>query len=266
MALISILVVGNTRRGEFVEARASLDALGRVIDAASVDEALGLLDAGEPAPAVIVVAQCYPGEFSAESLDRLRRQVPLARIVGLLGSWCEGETRTGYPWPGAIRLYWHQWIPQARRELEELVAGDRSTWSLASTATDEERLLAGSRKFHGAHGGLVALCVERIEMHDWLAAALGRHGLSTAWMRPGQRIRLAGVRAAVLDGSSLGKHDLGRLDQLRAELGAGVPIIALADFPRVEDRDRARAAGAAAVLSKPLLVEDLFWQLDQLAL
>jgi hypothetical protein len=30
----------------------------------------------------------------------------------------------------------------------------------------------------------------------------------------------------------------------------------------VEDRDRALAAGAAAVLAKPLLLEDLFWQLD----
>jgi CheY-like chemotaxis protein len=43
------------------------------------------------------------------------------------------------------------------------------------------------------------------------------------------------------------------------------PIVALLNFPRVEDRDRALAAGAAAVLSKPVLVEDLLWQLRQIA-
>ena len=34
-------------------------------------------------------------------------------------------------------------------------------------------------------------------------------------------------------------------------------------FPRVEDRDRVLAAGAAALLSKPLLLDDLFWQLER---
>jgi CheY-like chemotaxis protein len=54
------------------------------------------------------------------------------------------------------------------------------------------------------------------------------------------------------------------LRRLSEILGPATPIVAIVDFPRVEDRDRAMAAGAAAVLSKPLLLDDLFWQLDQL--
>ena len=57
---------------------------------------------------------------------------------------------------------------------------------------------------------------------------------------------------------------MSRLGQLRDRLGPTVPIVALLGFPRVEDRDRALAAGATAVLAKPLLLDDLFWQLDQL--
>jgi len=41
------------------------------------------------------------------------------------------------------------------------------------------------------------------------------------------------------------------------------PIVALLDFPRIEDRRRALAAGAQAILSKPLQVDDLFWELDR---
>jgi len=36
------------------------------------------------------------------------------------------------------------------------------------------------------------------------------------------------------------------------------------DFPRIDDRSRALAAGARAVVSKPFLIEDLFWQIDRL--
>ena len=50
-------------------------------------------------PDVIVVAQAFPGQFSHQAIDRLRRLAPLARMVGLMGSWCEGEMRTGSPWP-----------------------------------------------------------------------------------------------------------------------------------------------------------------------
>ena len=258
-----VLIIGDARRHEFVESRASLDRVGRVVDARSVDEAIAMLDASLVAPIVIVVAQSYPGEFSAESLDRLRRQAPLARIVGMLGSWCEGETRTGQPWPAAIRLYWHQWIAQAGREIVELFDGGGSSWSLPNTATDEERLLIEPSRPPEKREGLLALCVERFEAHDWLAATVARRGYSTVWIRPGERIRAGGVRAALFDGTSATDAEMTHLQQLANGLGSTVPIIALLDFPRIEDHDRALSGGASAVLSKPLLLDDLFWQLDE---
>jgi CheY-like chemotaxis protein len=264
-SVIPILVLGDSRRGEFAAARAVLAGSADVVDAGSIDEAVSLVDDGRFAPAVIVIAQSYPGEFSGEAIDRLRRCAPLARMVGLLGSWCEGETRSGHPWPGTIRLYWHQWVPQAGRELATLLGPGTSGWSLPSTASDEERLLATPSLAGSARDGLVALCVERHETHDWLAAALTRRGYSTVWLRPGQRTRLGRVRAAVFDAPSMSEAGLAPLGPLRATVGPEVPIVALADFPRVEDHQRLRSAGASAVLSKPLLVDDLYWQLDRLA-
>ncbi|MBN1589262.1 MAG: hypothetical protein JW888_07090 [Pirellulales bacterium] len=261
---IPILLLGDWRRREFHQARTCLDRWAPVAETPSIDEAVALVDSTQFMPAVIVVAQAYPGEFSGESLDRLRRRLPLARIVGLLGSWCEGETRTGHPWPATIRLYWHQWIAQCHRELDCLSAGSGSTWSLPSTATDEERLLTGPSGPFDGREGLIALCAERYETHEWLTAAARRRGYSTVWLRPHERVRIDGAKAAVFNGSAFSDYEVAQLRQLRKNLGPAVPIVALADFPRVEDRDRAVAAGAGAVLSKPLLLDDLYWQLDQL--
>lgn len=259
---ISILALGDWGQAEFRDARAHLTASGDVVDAATVDEAVGLLDAGRFAPAVVVVAESHPGEFSVDGLDRVRRSAPLARIVGLLGSWCEGEIRSGRPWPGVIRVYWHQWGAQAGRELAGLHG--RGSWSLPSTASDEERLLIAAPHGVEPRNGLVALCVEQLETYDWLSEALARRGYSITWVRSGRTAGVDGAVAAVFDVPSAGEAWLARLGEVHAALGPSVPIVALVGFPRVEDHRRLRAAGAAAVLSKPVLVDDLYWQLDNI--
>jgi CheY-like chemotaxis protein len=259
----TILLVGDTRRREFREADAALERAGDVARAADVEAALGVLEEGRVAPDVIVVAQAQPGQFAPEAVDRLRRLAPLARVLGLLGSWCEGESRTGEPWPAAIRLYWHQWLPQCDRELGRLLDGRGSSWALPATATDDERLLAQSVDPAPRRQGLIALCVRRFEMHDWFATACRRQGYSTVWLRPGEPIRVDGVRSAVFDGTDCGPDEVVQIEHLSAELRPAA-ILALLDFPRIEDHDRALAAGAAAVLSKPLLLDDLFWQLDRM--
>ena len=104
--------MGDCDRSEFTGARNVLGRMGRVTSFPEAESAAAALSRADVAHDVIVVAQAFPGQFSADAIDQLRRAAPLARVVGLLGSWCEGETRTGWPWPAAIRVYWHQWRPQ----------------------------------------------------------------------------------------------------------------------------------------------------------
>jgi CheY-like chemotaxis protein len=263
VAQISILTVGNTRRPEFREARSSLEALGRVIWAEDAPSAASRLATEGAPPDLIVVAQAYPGQFAAESIDRLRRLAPLARVIGLLGSWCEGEVRTGEPWPGVIRVYWHQWLPRAEQEIARLRHGSCSTWALPVTASEEERLLLLAEQPAPRREGLIAISAAQFEMQDWLSAACTARGYSTVWLRPHRPLRVEGLAAAIFDGDQCRGDEVQSLRDLAAALRP-VPIIALLDFPRVEDRDRALAAGARAVLSKPLLVEDLFWHIERL--
>jgi CheY-like chemotaxis protein len=260
---ISILLVGDSDRSEFREARSALGRLGRVADFPEVESAAAALSAGQVAADVIVVAQAFAGQFSQRAIDRLRRTAPLARVLGLLGSWCEGEMRTGKPWPGAIHIYWHQWPPRCDQELGRMCRGESSAWGLPPTAIEEERLLLGADSPMPKQQGLIAIYTRLLEMQDWLSAALRRRGCSTVWLRPPHSPGVEGAAAAIFDGSDCRGQQLSQLEHLAATLRPA-PIIALLDFPRVEDRNRALAAGAAAVVSKPLHLDDLFWELDRL--
>ena len=60
------------------------------------DEAIERIEAGVM-PDWIVVAESVPGEVGHAAIKSLTRATPLTRIVGLLGSLCEGAARTGRP-------------------------------------------------------------------------------------------------------------------------------------------------------------------------
>ncbi len=257
---LSILLLGDTSQAEFRHARRVLDGLGRVRHAADAAAAAVGLAEDQETPDVIVVAQAYPGQFPRAAVDGLRPLAPLARVVALLGSWCEGEMRSGRPWPGTIRLYWHQWTPRVSRQLQRLVAGRESLWDLPPTTTEEERLLSASRTPWPQCRGLVAIATPRAEMEAWLAAACRASGWATAWLREAEPLRVEGASAAIFDAADGDHWELDRMGRLAAAL-APAPVVALADFPRIEDAERLRAAGASAVLSKPLHVDDLVWAL-----
>lgn len=269
-SLARVLYVGDAQRREFCQSRRQLESIAEVRLAESIDEAVALLDGGFAAE-VIVIAQAVPGQVSHEEVDRLRRAAPLARLLGLLGSWCEGESRSGHPWPGVQRLYWHQFPAQCSRELACLHGGAGSTWSLPVTAGEEERLLVAhaaspASRRRDCGGGLIAIWSHRFEMQDLLATACRLRGYATVWLAPGRTAAVSGVKAAIFDGCRCDEHEEAEMARFFSLLGAGatetVPLVALLDFPRIEDHARAIAAGAAAVLSKPLVVDDLFWHLD----
>ena len=113
-----------------------------------------------------------------------------------------------------------------------------------------------------ARRGLIAIYARSYEMEDWLSATCRSRGFSTVWLRPPRIARVEGARAAIFDGRDLRGEGRRELKRLAAVLDPAA-IIVLLDFPRIEDHQRALSAGAAAVISKPLHVEDLFWELDR---
>ena len=126
------MFVGDAQREEFRETAAWLIGRGAV---AADDIAQGMAIVRERfTPALIVLAEAWPGRFSARDVDQLRRAAPLARIVRLLGTWSEGEGRTGKPWPATTRGNWQRWDAGLSIDLCKL--------SQPVTAGEEDRMLA----------------------------------------------------------------------------------------------------------------------------
>ena len=190
---------------------AALDELARVTRFADVAAAIAALADDLPTPHGIVLAQAYPDQFSAAAIDRLRSLAPLARLIAILGSWCEGEPRSGHPLPGVIRIYWHQAAVRIRREFPRWFQPQGSAWRLPVTATDEERLLASIHTPLPKGQGLVAIWTRRPEMEGLLADACRRVGYATVWLHPRQPARVQGAAAAIYDGASLDAAGLAEL-------------------------------------------------------
>ncbi len=209
------------------------------------------------------MAQTWPGEFSGSDVDRLRYLVPQARVSELLGSCCEGPARTAQPAPGAMRHHWHQWLARFEPEFARRAAGQCPTWSLPLTATDEERLLALPRTTTPAcDRGLIVVVSRHGELARALCDACPQHGFAGLWIRQQSRgPYLAGVRAVVWEAPASPAAWPGEIAELKS---FDAPVVALASFPRADDIERFRAAGAAAVVSQPFWLGDLFGQIDRL--
>ena len=255
-----VLLVGNAAHQEFRSAVEMLERSGGLTIARDVRAALAELDRGDAPPSLVVIAQARPGEYAHAEIDALRRGAPLAPFVALLGSLCEGETRSGRPWPGVVRVYWHQWHLRARAELAALHSGRRSNWSLPATASEEERLLASAFQPCAKRSGVAAIIAENFAMADWLADACRSQGFAVIRTTVSRPCDASGVEAVLWDAGLAADANIAELESLRLAF-PDAQRIALVDFPRLEHCERLLAAGATAVLSKPVLLAELAAQL-----
>jgi len=276
MAGLAILIIGDAARSEFLEPLSTIYTEHEVHSAPDVETARALMVENSFSPDVLVVAQAFPNQFRETEIEELLRWAPLARVVSLLGAWCEGEARSGKPWPSTARLYWHQWPCRVKRQLLQLDEGRKCAWSLPLTATEEEQLLAEfeSNDRHGSsistfetapeqHSGLVIIRTHSREAWELLSIACRTLGFSAVWQRDASPLAAKGAQVAIFE-SAGPEEEIERLKGFAREIQP-VPVIALWSFPRIEDYRKLQAAGAAAILSKPFLVTDLSWLLIKLS-
>jgi hypothetical protein len=205
-------------------------------------------------PELIIIAQRRPGEIGECEIDAVRRKSPLAGVVGVLGSWCEGETRTGRPWPGVERLYCYEFPAWWRRQMARWSAGRCPDWARASI---NDRLcteyLVQSERPHVS--GLVVLNVASRETADVLGDVLRNESFSTLWQKPVQQTSVVGgVAAGIWVGGQLSEREADTLGLFCRQMAReGAPVIAMLDFPRRDCVERAVTLGAKTVMGIPWL-------------
>lgn len=260
------LLVGNSEHPEFAVALCWLRAHLELTVSAGLDLALQHLRAQEN-PQLILLVQSRRNEISQHQIEQLHRTAPLARLVGLLGSWCEGEVRSGEPWKGVQRIYWHQWTPQLIDATSDREQRRSKTWVLPRTTTPAERLLRAQEHRHIPQSGLIGISALSFVDFETLADACQASGRATVWLaEPDQAdtdtAHYADLSAILCNGGTSHRQDVHRITRL-AQQFPGLPLVAVVGYPRLDDQQRLLAAGACHVVSKPYLLDELLTALEE---
>ncbi len=259
-----VLLVGETNRAEFRPAMEWLEQNAAVLCADGISHAAKQLAHLDDPVDLVVVVESRPGVHAAGDFERLRQAAPLTRMVRLLGSWCEGELRTGDLPAGVMRTYWHQWPACIATEFARIEKGNCPAWGLPLTFAADESLDSVSRRPLPRRRGLIVVDTANTETSETLADVLGAAGYCTVWLDPTRPTRVQGVTAVIWDRSRCEQEEMAEIERLAGSFHPA-PVVAMLGFPRSGDYERALAAGAAGVISKPYRIGDLFWQLDRVS-
>lgn len=221
-----------------------------------LDAAQRALVDGERPPEVILLAQSRPGERATDAVAALGRLAPLARVWRLLGSWCEGEARSGNPPPGCTSIYWHQWPARWAQEQAAIAAGHAPSWTLPVTASAEERTAAAAEVVPARGSGLIVIASGSAAAAGALEDACRFAGYDTLVVAAHDNWRVSEAAAVLWDTSPECLAVAESIRRLRA-LAGEAPLVAMAGFVRAEDVQAALAAGACAVVSKPWNLHEL---------
>ncbi|MCA9174783.1 MAG: hypothetical protein KDB14_09900 [Planctomycetales bacterium] len=208
---------------------------------------------GEQPFRMVAMAQPRRGVWTNADCEQVIAAAPLARLMGVHGSWCEGWQRTGHPWTGAEHCYWHQVPLRVRRWSRELTPpatlsfAEQLGWSWNSNT--DSGLVAGASISPDGPATERGILVSAAAAHR---AALGDALASLGWrlLQPDDAQRAVGV---IWDGDVRIPADCRRLEQL---IALKLPTLAVTCAPRLQDW-QALANLGASVLTKPYWLADL---------
>lgn len=236
-----VLAVGNVAHADFAAARALLRTASQVYFVPHAGYAAAWLPAHPPVDWILLF-QSRPGELPRDLVEQLRLLSSNARFVSVLGSWCEGELRTGRPWSDVPRVYWHAFPTWWRQNVAQ-------TLEHSSTCR-----------------GTIAVSAADLATAETLLDALASEGWSgTWWPRQKSSPRTTNYVAGIWVGGQLSGPEAVQLDEFCRKLrDERVPVVGLLDFPRIDRVAIAQRIGVKEVLGKPWRIDILSRTLEHL--
>jgi hypothetical protein len=250
-----LLVTGEFWHPDFA------DLIGRVEIPASLipTDRLSKLTCCDESYTAIIVAQSRRGAVAKTFMDHVGELFPNCPLIVLLGSWCEGDLRSGQPLKSALRIFWHQWNG-SYRQLSEQLARQGIQIGLAKTAAGATEQVGTSldvnekqdkpSSFATCAIGVSALTLSQFETVE---DALRELKLAAIWLEQAtwQATKLAEIAAICVDSDSLVESLEKRLEFVR-ESHPNSTLILMMNFPRKSEVVALRKRfNVAAVVSKP---------------
>ncbi len=264
------LLVGDT---EHVELRPSAGWLAEEVQVTrSATPKLAVAAAKTLPPFdLIVVAQTRPGQFSMNEVEALHRAWPLAKLLGLLGSWCEGEGRSGRPWPGVWRVAASHFILRLRELLSQEMPRRSRIWQLPRLTSDAERFYCDAALPILNGSGVVLIAANSRDAFESFVDAVRQAGFTARWQPPNRAYGESGISAAIWDASRGADEEWQAIRDFVQSVNPA-PVLVSLGFPRNDDFLRARRLSTLifgnpdkiSVLAKPLRLADLCGELVRL--
>lgn len=260
---VQVLAVGPWQQQEFATALEGCSESAAWPRLESMDASFEYFEESTDPPELVLLAQLYPGQITQEDVQRIQQRAPLARIVVVAGTWCEGEMRTGSPPLGVLRLYWYE-FPSWWREAVRFLREDQCPpWSVPLDSPQAGRFSVNDSQRQ--LNGTVAVCAQDFSVVETIESFLGDQGLDCEWVQEVCDWNPEGkFRAALWDGGQLSDKEYRQLKEISAKLAdQQCPLVALLDFPRVEHIRRLKRLGITNVLAKPYVVDEVLAALTQ---
>jgi len=262
-----VLFIGNSAHGEFSAALSWLRGRGPLVLKNTVEAGLAWLKASREEPGAIVLGVTRRGEHALADLSQLTGTAPLAQPIVLVGSWCEGETRSGRPPQGWRRIYWHQVGRWAAGEMLAPAGVPPFGWQLhpahlPRTSTDGERVLAWSKWALPSGGQRIAVNTSRRVDFETLASVCALGGYEAIWCQQESPDAILAVDCVLWNRRGLQGDELVELMEWRERWG-NIPLIATIGFPRPQDYQLVDREMVQAIVGKPFLLPDLFFALKK---
>ena len=245
-SLPNTLLLGDSKLEEFgpvVSWLRDRDQGGALRTAADLADSRNVLARGEWVPDLVVVLQSWPDQYSTTDFHELLTVLPLARIVGCFGPWCDSDGRTRSIWPLAVRVPAAAAIARLEHEWKLFEADRDSAPPLPLTASRTEIFefdCRSDRPFAAVPGKIAVISPDRT-WREMMQRLVG-------W--PESTAAGDGPPALVLfDADRWGEERAEELAAIRAAAPAA-RLVALVGFPRPDLETELRRGGADAVRFK----------------
>ena len=207
---------------------------------------------------IVVLAASRRHQFSHEWVESIRGKASPTPLVALMGTWCEGEQRSGEPWPGVQQVYWHQWQNRFDRFIQQLTSDQVCDWQLPATANHADSVVNFDSTSVSTSRLTVGISAVSDMHFQMLADAAQTVAAKTVWIE-GQHFHpavLDQLSLVIVDADSWNHDVQARIQWLRTDLKIDTPIVLLLNFPRQSDLQALNAVGISEVVSKPFQLSD----------
>jgi hypothetical protein len=251
-----ILITGDYTHRDFKNLVTGIDA----VILAPFNEALQTSTALCSELGLVVIAQSFPGQFSATEIEKLQGHFQMVPVIAVLGSWCEGETRSGKPWPGVVRVYWHQWLGRIDLFRRQLETANFTLWHQPATSTLADRVLRfdKAQPLNTPHQRKVGISANTSGQAEMLEDVLKELGFASFWIElaSDQQPNLGQPDLICVDANQLGQPLKLRLDWLSDKF-SGIPRIVFCNFPRANEVEELMSWNVSRIVSKPFELQDV---------